>query len=138
MANVDLSVQSALISGTAAVVGTCQTAAGTITFAASAGSILDLSKIIIRIDNACTVTGATVLCSIGAGSGYSSIVLGNYSFTVGGTTATIYVGGKDLETARFLQASDQSVVLTYSFASTALSDLTTYTEIVRLPGGFTA
>jgi hypothetical protein len=138
MANVDLSVQSALISGTAAVVGTCQTAAGTITFAASAGSFLDLSKVLIRIDNACTVTGATVLCTIEAGTVYSDIGLGDYTFTVGGTTATVYIGGKDLESARFLQGSDQTVMLTYSFASTALSDLTTLTEIVRLPGGFTA
>ena len=138
MANVDLSVQSAIISGQAAVVGTCQTAAGTITIAATAGSSLDLSKLVIRIDNACTVTGATVLCTIEAGSIYSDISLGDYTFTLGGTTATVYVGGTDFESARFLNATAQSVVLTFSFATTALTDLTTLTEVVRLPGGYTA
>jgi len=138
MANVDLSVQSAIISGTAAVVGTCQSAAGTITIAASAGSSLDLSKLLIRIDNVCSVTGATVICTIEAGSIYSDISLGDYAVTLGGTTSTIYIGGTDFESARFLEASDQSVMLTFSFASTNLTDLTTLTEVVRLPGGYTA
>jgi len=137
MANVDLSAQTALINGAAAIVGTCQTAGGTITIAATAGSSFDLSKLAIRIDNTCTVTGATVLCTIEAGSIYSDISLGDYSFSLV-TTSTVYVGGKGFEAARFLQGTAENVILTFTFASTNLTDLTTLTEVVRLPGGFTA
>ena len=138
MANVDLSAQSIIISGRLAVVATCQTAGGTITIAASAGSALDLSRMAIRIDNVSTVTNATVLCTIEAGSIYSDISLGDYSFVVG-TAGSVYVGGDSFESARFLNATAQSVVLTYSFAAaTAVTDITTLTEVIMLPSGHTA
>jgi hypothetical protein len=140
MANVDLSAQSAIITGRTAVVGTCQTAVtGTITITASAGSALDLSKLALRIENKCTITGVTVLCSIQAGTIYSGINLGVYSFAIGGTSTSVYVGGKDFESARFLKQTTQSIVLSFSFASaTNATDITTLTEVVSLPGGFTA
>ena len=128
MANAAISAKTALISGTAPDAGATSASDNTITITAPAGTALDLSKLVVRL---WVSAGSTAGVSLGVGSTYTSIGLGAYAFTIT-SSQTIYLGGKDFESARFLTTSAQSIVFTQSGAC-AIN-----VEAVQLPNGFTA
>lgn len=128
MANVAISAVTALISGANPDVGATSASDNTITITAPSGQALDLSKLAVRM---WVSAGSTAGVSLGVGSTYSSIGLGAYAFTIT-SSETVYIGGKDFESARFLTTSAQSIVFTQSGAC-AIN-----VEAVQLPNGFTA
>ena len=135
MASTAFSAITALISGadlTAGVNYGATLASGeTCTITAPSGSVLDLSRLLIRMRT--SAGSAYTNVSIGVGSTYSSITLGAYSVTVPSAGATIYVGGKDFESARFVTTSAQSVIITVATGASVVNY-----EAIMLPGGFTA
>lgn len=128
MASATISAVTALISGANSDPGVTASSADTITITAPSGEALDLSKLVIRLN---VSAGSTAGINIGVGSTYSGIGLGTYSFTIT-SSETVYIGGKEFESARFLTTSAQSVIITQSGACAINC------EAVRLPGGFTA
>ena len=128
MANAAISAVTALISGANPDVGVTSASDNTITITAPTGAALDLSKLAVRM---WVSAGSTAGVSLGVGSTYTSIGLGAYAFTLT-SSETVYIGGKDFESARFLTTSAQSIVFTQSGAC-AIN-----VEAVQLPNGFTA
>lgn len=128
MAVVAISAVTALISGANTDSGATAASDETITVTAPSGESLDLSRLAIRLR---VSAGSTAGISIGVGSTYSSIGQGVYTFTIT-SSETVYIGGKDFESARFLTQSAQSVIITQSGACAINA------EAVLLPGGFTA
>ena len=128
MASAAISAVTALINGANADEGVTASSADTITITAPAGESLDLSKLAIRLR---VSAGSTAGVNIGVGSTYSSVGLGVYSFTIT-SSETVYIGGKDFESARFLTTSAQSVIIQQSGACAINC------EAVKLPYGFTA
>lgn len=82
--------------------------------ATTAQSSLDLSKLAIILENQSTT--ASVAVTIVAGDNYSEVSRGSKIVTVA-TGATVVVGGKDFESARFLDSAGK-VELTMATAST--------------------
>lgn len=132
MASTAISAITALISGKAAVVGTVTASGNTCTITTPTGDELDLSSLMIRIKNEATGGGALVTIEAG-GSSYSSIGVGSYAVTVS-TAGCVYIGGKGLISSRFLDASDQSLILT--FTSTTGSGSTCACTIEAIQGPF--
>jgi hypothetical protein len=128
MASIAISAVTALINGGAAVTAATAASADTITITAPSGKSLDLSKLAIRLYAS---AGSAAGLAIAVSTTYSSKSVGVYSFTIT-SSQTVYVGGKDFESARFLQESAQSVIITQSGACAINA------EAVLLPGGFTA
>ncbi len=130
MASVAISAVTALITGGGTDSGVTAASGDTITITAPAGVPLDLSKLLIRIR---VSAGSAAGLYIGAGSGYSSVGQGAYPvITVSTTQSAYYIGGKDFESARFLNSSAQNIIITQS-AACAVN-----VEAVQLPAGFTA
>lgn len=111
MASTAISAVTLLISGATADSGAVTASGDTCTISTATGDALDLSRLVIRIANEATGGGAIVTIEAG-GSTYSAIGVGDYNVTVG-TAATVYIGGKGLESSRFLDASDQTLILTF-------------------------
>lgn len=128
MASAAISAVTALINGGNADPGVTAASGDTITITAPAGESLDLSRLAIRMY---VSAGSTAGINIGVGSTYSGIGLGTYSFTIT-SSETVYIGGKEFESARFLTTSAQSVIIQQSGAC-AIN-----VEAVKLPYGFTA
>jgi hypothetical protein len=128
MASIAISAVTALINGGNAVTGATAASADTITVTAPSGASLDLSRLAIRLYAS---AGSTAGINIGVSTTYSSESQGVYSFTIT-SSETVYIGGEDFESARFLTQSAQSVVITQSGACAINA------EAVLLPGGFTA
>lgn len=128
MASVAISAKTALISGTAPESGATAASGDTITITAATGTCFDLDKLVLRF---WVSAGSAAGLSLGASSTYTSKDLGAYAFTVT-SSQTIYMGGKGMESARFLTSSAQSIVFTQS-AACAVN-----VEAIQLPNGFTA
>lgn len=100
------------------------TQASALITATTAQSSLDLSKLAIIIENASTT--ASVAVTLSAGDNYSEIGQGSQAITVA-TSGTVVIGGKDFESARFLDSADK-VELTFATASTI------YVSAIQIPG----
>lgn len=121
MASTAISAVTVLISGNATGAGGIVTASGnTCTITGPTGGQLDLNTLMIRIKNDATGSGAIINIEAGA-STYSGIGVGDYGSISCGTASTVWIGGKGLESARFLDASDQSLILTFTTPSTSAS-----------------
>jgi hypothetical protein len=133
MASTAFSAITALVGGadltTATNYGATTTSDQTCTITAPAGETLDLSRLIIRMRT--SAGSAYAPCILSIGSTYSSIGRGTMTVTVPSAGVACYVGGKDFESARFLQTSAQSVIITAVGASAV-----NY-EAVLLPQGST-
>ena len=134
MASTEISCINVLISGVQADGGIVATAAGDIaTIYGPTGGEIDLSSMMIRIANEATSAGALVTIRAG-GSSYSSIGIGNYGPVTVPTAGVVWIGGKGLESARFLNASAQSLIV--AFARTDGSAGTCTCTIEALQGPF--
>ena len=132
MASTAISAITLLITGSTSDSGAVSASGDTCTITGPTGGQLDLSSLCIRVANEATGGGAIVTIESG-GSTYSGIGVGDYNVTVG-TAATIYIGGKGLESARFLDASAQSLILTVK--SPTGSGSTCYCTIEALQSPF--
>ncbi len=132
MASTNISAITTLITGATSDSGAVTSSGDTCTITGPTGDALDLSSLVIRIANEATGSGAIV--TIEASSTYSAYGVGDYNVTVG-TAATVYVGGKGLESARFLQTSSQALLLTFVSSLTA-SASTCACTIEALQGPF--
>jgi hypothetical protein len=140
MANFDLTAQTVLLTGRAKVSTTTATNLDTVTVLkpAANGRALDFSSLYLRLSNNGTVTAASVLCTISVSSTYSSKDVGSLAVNLGATGVT-YIGGKGFESARFKQASAQSLILTFTWASSsAASGLNVSCEAIQGPYSVTA
>lgn len=109
---------SALTIALSAQGGTSQT--GTITLSnqtctitGPTGGQLDLNSLLLKITTSNATSSAAIVTIEGAASSYSGIGQGGYGTFAVGTSQTIYIGGKGLESARFLNASEQSLILSF-------------------------
>lgn len=132
MASTAISAITNLITGATADAGAVSASGNSCTITGPTGGELDLSSLVIRIANEATGGGAIATIEAG-GSNYSAIGIGDYAVTVG-TAATVYIGGKGLESARFLDASDQSLIIT--FTSPTGSGSTCYCTIEAIQAPF--
>jgi len=106
---------SPLLTGAAIVKSdSSATQASAIITATTAQSSLNLSQLAIVIEN--YATGATCAVTIGAGENYTEIGQGAKVVTIA-SGATVVIGGKDFESARFQKAAD-TVNLSFATAST--------------------
>lgn len=131
MASTAISAVTLLISGATADSGAVTASGDTCTISGATGDALDLNKLVIRIANEATGGGAIVTIEAG-GSTYTGIGVGDYNVTVG-TAATVYVGGKGLESSRFLDASDQTLILTFKSATGSGSTCACSIEPMQFP-----
>jgi len=110
MADISISARTVLVTGTAVTNNAFATAAGNIcTITGPTGGELDLSTLVIKIINEATSAGAMATIRAGT-STYSAIGAGTLTVTVG-TAVGVYIGGKGFESARFLNASAQSLIV---------------------------
>jgi archaellin len=130
MASVAISATTALITGATLDTGATASSTDTITITAPTGSNgLDLSRLSIILQ---CPAGSTASFYVTVGTTYSSIGIGEPTKITVTSSATFVIGGKEFESARFLQQSAQSVVLRQSNAGA----INAYA--VLLPGGYTA
>jgi len=131
MAATAISAVAVLISGTAVDAGTVTASGDTCTITGPSGGPLDFSKLVVRIANEATGGGCTATLEAGS-SVFSSISLGDYAVTIG-TAATVVIGGKDFESARFKNLSAESLIITFTGTTTG-----SVIEAYHLPSGYTA
>lgn len=134
MASTSLSAVACLISGTAVDSGAVAASGDTATITGPSGGPLLFDRLVVRIANG--TGGSGCIATLGVGdSDYSGYNLGTYAVTVG-SAASVVVGGKDFESARFL-TSAESLVITFTGGDggTVVSTVEAY----QLPqGSFTA
>jgi len=119
MAATAISAITLLVTGNATGGSGVVTASGnTCTITGPTGGQLDLNSLVIRVTNEATGSGAIITVKAG-GSTYSGIGTGDLTVASCGTGSTVWIGGKGLESARFLDASDQSVILNFVSSLTA-------------------
>ena len=139
MASTTFSAISALISGASVTANVAVASGDTCVITAANGECLDFSKLIIRATNSVASTAANAVLTLEAGgSTFSSIALGDYNVTVGATSATVIIGGKDFESARFLNLSANSLIMTLGSSSTTAASCGVSIEAYTLPVRFTA
>jgi len=110
MASIAISARTVLVTGTAITDNAFATAAGDIcTISGPTGGEIDLSSMVLRIKNEATSAGAMATIRAGT-STYSAIGSGTLTVTVG-TAVGVYIGGKGFESARFLNASAQTLII---------------------------
>lgn len=116
MASTEISAITTLISGKAAVTVTSTTfsTGETITISGPGGKPLDFSTLAVRIAN--SSSGTAIVGSITAQSKYSGASLGDYAFTVA-SSGTVYIGGKEFESARFKNLTAGTLVITIGAAT---------------------
>ena len=129
MASTSISAVTTLISGATPDSGTVAASGDTCTITAPTSGALDFNTLAIRIDNTSGTSGC--VATISASSSYSSYELGTYAVTVG-SGATVVVGGKSFESARFKQVSAQSIVLTFTGGG-AGGTVTSSIEAIQAP-----
>ena len=127
MAATELSAVATLISGTAVDAGFVSASDDTATITGPSGGPLLFDRLVVRLSNDATGGGCTATLGVGD-SDYSGFNLGTYAVTVG-TAATVVIGGKDFESARFLTSAESLVI---TFAGTTTS---TNIEAYQIPGG---
>jgi hypothetical protein len=111
MAATEISAITVLITGATADSGIAGAAiTDTVTITGPTGGQLDLNSLMIRVANEATGAGAVLTIKAG-GSTYSGIGTGDYGSITVGTAATVWIGGKGLESARFLNATAQSLII---------------------------
>jgi hypothetical protein len=119
MASTAFSAITALVSGadttTNTNYGVTTASDQTCTITAPSGESLDLSRLVIRART--SAGSAYAPCILAVGSSYSSVGRGTMTVTVPSAGVACYIGGKDFESARFLNSSAQSVVITAVGAS---------------------
>lgn len=119
MASTSISAVTVLITGNATGNSGIVTASGnTCTIAGPTGGQLDLSSLMIKVTNDATSSGALITIEGGA-STYSGIGVGDYGVITCKTASSVWIGGKGLESARFLDASDQTLILSFVSSLTA-------------------
>jgi len=141
MPSTSFSALTAVINGVSvgtavAGLGTITASGETCTITGPGGAPLDFNSLLLRITNTIVTTDASLIVTLSAGSTYSSIGQGNYTVTVGPTAATVYIGGKDLETARFLQKSAQSLLMTFGTSTATAPSCAAVIEAIQGPFGF--
>lgn len=131
MASTAISAVAALISGVAVVQGTTTASGDTCTITGPSAGPLDFSTLVIRA----TVATAGTILTLNAG-GYSDKDIGNFAVTVA-TGSTVYIGGKDFDSARFKNLTGQSIIIatTSRFAGSVPSVVF---EAVQAPYSHTA
>jgi hypothetical protein len=129
MADIPVSAKTVLIAGTVPDAGQTIASGDTITITAPAGEALDFSNLVLRLRS--SAGSVTTYFNIGVSSGYSSLSQGAYRVAVP-SASTVYIGGKDFESARFKTVSAQSLILTQATGASVI-----FVEAVKLPSGFT-
>ena len=129
MASTSISVVTSLITGATPDSGTIAASGDTCTITAPTGGALDFNTLVLRIDNTAGTHGTVATISVS--SSYSSLDAGTAAVTVG-SGATVYVGGKEFESARFKQVSAQSIVLTFGTGG-ASGTCTSSIEAIQAP-----
>lgn len=133
MASTSISAITALISGVAPDSGAVAASGDTCTITAPSGSDLDFSRLVVRIANG--TGGSGTIATLGVGdSDFSGYPLSTYAVTVG-SAATVVIGGKDFESARF-KTSAESLVITFTGGDTGT--VVSAIEAYLIPSGFTA
>jgi hypothetical protein len=133
MASTSISAITVLLSGVATGGSGIVTASGnTCTITGPTGGQLDLNTLMIRVTNAATGSGAYITVNAGT-STYSSIGQGDYTVASCGTASTVWIGGKGLESARFVNASADSLILTFKTPSTSASTCYCVVEAFQQP-----
>ncbi|MFA5750382.1 MAG: hypothetical protein WC895_04125 [Candidatus Shapirobacteria bacterium] len=108
MAATTLSVVTCTKDGTAVVAGNTLASGDTLTISCTtAQSAIDFSTLMLRF--AATTTMSMI---VAAGTNYSEVGQGNLTITV--ATGTSIVGGKDFESARFLNSTTGTIGITLS------------------------
>ena len=104
MANGTLKATTVVLSGVAGTAASTTIASSeTMTISATtAQAALNLRSLMVYVANASST--ASVTLSLGAGDNFSEIGQGAYSITVG-TAATVMIGGRGFESARFLDSN---------------------------------
>jgi hypothetical protein len=137
MASITISARTVLVTGTAITDNAFATAAGDIcTITGPTGGAIDLSSMVIRIKNEATSAGAMATIRAGT-STYSAIGLGSYTVTVP-TALGLYIGGKGFESARFLNASAQSLIIEVNRTDGSAGTCTCTIDAVQGPFRYTA
>jgi len=136
MASTSFSALTAVINGVDKVSGTVTASAETCTITGPGGGPLDFSSLVLRITNDIVTTAASLIVTFSASSTYSALGQGSYAVTVGATGATVYVGGKDFESARFLQKSAQSLLMTFTSSTGTATSVGATIEAIQGPFGY--
>lgn len=130
MASTEISAITVLISGASPDSGVVTASGNTCTISAPGAECLDFSTLCIRVANEATGSGALV--TIECSSAYSSYYQGDYEVTVG-TAATVYIGGKTFDSARFKQLSAQTLLLTFTSTTGSVGTCACTIEAVQGP-----
>ena len=139
MASTAFSAITALITGAPTSINFGLASDDTCLITAPAGETLDFSRLIVRVSNNISDIGSAgsgVRAIFSPGTTFSSIALGSYTVNVA-SNGTAVIGGKDFESARFLNASGNCALVTIMSSSSATTAMCTI-EAYMLPGGFTA
>jgi hypothetical protein len=116
MGSTTLTVQAPTLLGTVVVGVTAVASSETCTISAStAASQLDFSTLMIRI----TASTGSVTPTISVGTRFSSVSQGAKTLTAIASSGSVVIGGQDFESARFLQFTSGSLILTMSGTGTA-------------------
>jgi len=119
MASTNISAITVLLTGNATGGSGIVTASGnTCTITGPTGGQLDLNTLMVRVTNAATGSGAIITVNAGT-STYSAIGIGDLTVASCGTNSSVWIGGKGLESARFVNASADSLILTFVSSLTA-------------------
>ena len=116
MASTALTVQAPTLLGTVITGVTAVASSDTCTISAStAASQLDFSTLMIRI----TANTGSVTPTISVGNKWSSTGQGAKTLTTIASSGSVVIGGQDLESARFLQMTAGTLILTMAGTGTA-------------------
>jgi len=139
MATTSFSAVSAVVSGSTNRINFALASDDTCIVYAPAGEAMDLSRLVLRVSNKIEDIGSAgsgVRVFISASSSYSSASLGQYQVDVASNTSVV-IGGKDFESARFLNASADCVIFKVQSSSSTTTAMCTF-EAYMLPSRFTA
>ena len=108
MASTAISAVTTLITGQAPPTAHATTFASgdTITVYGPSGGDLDFNTLSLRVVNS---SSATAAISLTASESFTDYTLGDASITVG-TSATVYIGGEDFDSARFKHVASSGTV----------------------------
>jgi hypothetical protein len=116
MGSTTLTVQAPTLLGTVITGVTAVASSETCTISAStAASQLDFSTLMIRI----TAVLGSVTPTISVGTKWSSVSQGAKALTAIASSGSAIIGGQDFESARFLQMTAATLILTMSGTGTA-------------------
>jgi len=134
MASTSFSAIAAVITGGTTAVNFALASDDTCIVYGPAGKNLDLSRLIVKVSNNIVDIGSAgsgVRVFISASSSYTAAGQGQYQVNVASNTAVI-IGGKNFESARFLNASANCVIFKVQSSSSATTAMCTF-EAYQLP-----